>query len=210
MKNKYDLRRDALRERGQNFSDLGNLVALSFNVYKKIHSLAAPYNNRQIGSDFYIPPSKELFTENIRRPKSEIENSIQNRMINSAIDFYESTKGTLQLAEPHPSIIHSFQIPRTAFELSEAPISLANKLNKNLHSVKSITKLEIHGFGRIDPIYFENLKIEDFGFLIIRPKMGRTGVPVVNFWEALFFKKHHSFIIDHVDAEINPRYCGLV
>jgi glutathione peroxidase-family protein len=134
-------------------------------------------------------------------------------MVSSTIDFYSKNKGKKQLVEPHPSIHHSVQFSSSQFKLSEVENTkaIAAVLNKKFNSeVKSLTKIEILDHGDIRPIYLENLRPEKFEYLILRPKMGKTGVPVVKFWEALLYRQSSQFMIDHVDSEINPRYCGMI
>ncbi len=210
----YSARKDALRLKEDTFSDLGHLVVTSFDLYKKIHRLVAPYNTRQQGNLFYIPPTREFFRENIRSSNNLVESEILNRMIGATVDFYTKHKGKLQLVEPHPSVLHSVQFQAQKFKLTEVTDfeRILPKLNKSFNKtlVKNLVKLEIHDHGDIAPIYFENFKIEKFQYLILRPKMGKTGVPVVKFWEALFFKQPCQYLINHTDAEINPRYVGII
>ena len=210
----YSARKDALRLKGDTFSDLGQLVVTTFDLYKKIHRVVAPYNSRQQGNSFYIPPSRDFFRENIRSSNNLIEAEILNRMISSTVDFYTKNKGKMQLVEPHPSVLHSVQFQAQRFKLTEVEnfSRLLPQLNKSFDktSVRNLVKLEILDHGNIAPIYFENFKIDKFQYLILRPKMGKTGVPVVKFWEALFFKQPHTYLINHTDAEINPRYVGII
>lgn len=209
----YAARKDALRNRAHSFNDLERLVVLTYDLYRKIHKVVAPYNNRQNGNSIYVPPPRELFTENIRISPNLIESNLFSKMVNSTINYYAKNKGKKQLIEPHPSIHHSFQLNSSQFKLFEVENTkaISKALNKNFnYEVKSLTQLQINGFGEIQPIYFENLRIEKYEYLILRPKMGKTGVPSTKFWEALFFKKSYPYIIEHVDSEMNPRYCGVL
>lgn len=209
----YAVRKDALRISTESFNDLERLVVLTFDLYKKIHRVAAPYIARQLGSGIFIPPSRELFSENIRVSNNLLESALFSRMVSSTIDFYSNNKGKKQLTEPHPSLLHSVQFSADKFRLSEVENTkaIANSLNKKFnYEVKSLLRLDILDHGDIKPIYFDNLKLEKFDYLILRPKMGKTGVPVVKYWEALFYRKSYGYMIDHVDSEINPRYCGII
>jgi len=209
----YAVRKDALRISNENFTDLERLVVLTFDLYKKIHRVATPYIARQLGSGVFIPPSRELFSENIRVSNNLLESALFSKMVSSTIDFYSKNKGKKQLVEPHPSLHHSVQFSGNQFRLTEVENTkaIANSLNKKFnYEVKSLLQLEILDQGNIKPIYFDNLKLEKFDYLILRPKMGKTGVPVVKYWEALFYRQSHGYLIDHVDSEINPRYCGII
>jgi len=209
----YAARKDALRVANESFADLERLVVLTFDLYKKIHQVAAPYNSRQHGNGVYIPPTRELFTQNIRVSNNLLASSIFSKMVSSTIDFYTKNKGKNQLVEPHPSLHHSVQFQSRHFKLTEVENTkaIANVLNKKFnYDVKNLVRLDIEDHGEIKPLYFENLKMDKYEYIILRPKMGKTGVPVVKYWEALFYKQPYSYLIDHVDSEINPRYCGII
>ena len=209
----YAVRKDALRISNENFTDLERLVVLTFDLYKKIHRVATPYIARQLGSGVFIPPPRELFSENIKVSNNLLESALFSKMVTSTIDFYSKNKGKKQLVEPHPSLHHSVQFHSSQFRLTEVENTkaIANSLNKKFnYEVKSLLQLEILDQGNIKPIYFDNLKFEKFDYLILRPKMGKTGVPVVKYWEALFYRQSYGYLIDHVDSEINPRYCGII
>jgi hypothetical protein len=209
----YAARKDALRVSNETFQDLERLVVMTYELYRKIHKVATPYNNKQQDSSVYIPPSRELFTSNIRTSNNLLEASQFAKMVSSTIDFYTKHKGKRQLVEPHPSLHHSVQFNSKQFKLTEVENTkaLAAVLNKTFnYAVKTLTRLEILDHGDIKPIYFDNLPADKFEYLILRPKMGKTGVPVVKYWEALFYKQSHQYLIDHVDSNINPRYCGMI
>lgn len=209
----YTARRDALRTTNETFQDLERLVVMTYELYRKIHKVATPYNNKQHGNSHYIPPSRELFMSNSRVSSSLLESSLFSKMVTSTIDFYTKNKGKKQLIEPHPSLHHSVQFSGSHFRLTEVENTkaIAAVLNKKFNrEVSTLTRLEILDHGDIKPIYFENMKIEKFEYLILRPKMGKTGVPVVKYWEALFYRQPYHYLIDHVDSNINPRYCGMI
>lgn len=119
------------------------------------------------------------------------------------------TKGRKQLILPHHSTLHSCQFQKALFEISEVDVAEWKELSKrNFPSIKRVNKIELAG---CQPIYVENLKLkEDIKHIIIRQKLGKTGVPSTNAWEMLFYTNNCGFIIDHADAEINVRYVGMI
>jgi len=52
------------------------------------------------------------------------------------------------------------------------------------------------------------IPIAQINFLILRPKLGKLGMPSTSKWEVLVYKKNHGYIIDHVDSHINPKFSG--
>jgi hypothetical protein len=206
------LRRDALRLENETFSDLEPLIVSAFQLYSKIHKIAAPYNSRQLDNDIYVPPSREMFR--LKRNLGFFESALYTKMVTATIQFYEEHHGKKQLPEPHPSVIHSIQFSKNDFIVT--PIGKSSeldlKLNKRVDGKTNISKIEILNHGNLKPIYVENINGSDFGYLILRPKLGKTGVPVVKFWEALIFplSQKSNYLIDHIDSNINPRYSGLV
>jgi hypothetical protein len=206
------VRRDALIQVDHSFHDYERLVLSTYDYYRRVHQIVAPYNSRQNGADTYIPPSRDLFMNNMKVPSDINQHNLLSRMISATIDFYTKNQGKKQLVEPHPSILHSVQFQEKDFKLTKLYnfAWLVPKLNKRLGNVKSLAVLEILNHGKVTPIYFENLPDAQYKYLILRPKMGKTGVPVVRYWEALFFKKSFTYLINHTDSLINPRYAGVI
>lgn len=175
------------------FTDLLGIVAKHYHVYAAAEEFLSPYNARQRSKSFYTPPSRDELKASIKQGGM---NSISyNSFLTSLAKFCETTKGLRALPTPHPSTIHSIQVPEPAFELS----TVANK--------DTIThKLTIVG---ADPVFLNGVRNhEQIKFIILRPKLSKMGTPSVKDWEVLLFMNNHGYIPHWVDSNINTRWAG--
>ena len=222
------LRRDAFRLNSPDgtepsFRDCERWVAFAFSVYRKMHNIIAPYNNRQLQQKIYLPPEAERIKSAIIEEKmSDGDKALVTKMVNAACGYYGKHKGHKQLLEPHISTFHSVQFGKGQFKLEQVERSKIKELilssNKNNKAFipKSLVKLTItdENFGITQEFYLENVNREDLkniGRIILRPKLGKTGIPNVKYWEVLLVKgEHRSYLIEHADSNINPRWAGVL
>jgi hypothetical protein len=62
-----------------------------------------------------------------------------------------------------------------------------------------------------EPIYVADLRNPaQVRFVVLRPKLSRTGTPQVGSWEALFFRDTIGYVAHWYDSTINPRYAGTI
>jgi len=115
-------------------------------------------------------------------------------LLNSIIRFCEQHKGLRTLPTPHPSTIHSIQLPQPAFEL------------KN----KKPGETEVHIMGTDTPLIVKGLRDPDtVKFIIVRPKLSQLGTASSQNWEVLFYRTPLGYIPDWADSQLNPRYSGV-
>lgn len=208
----HKARLDVLRPGAEPFTDLQKQVKDTFWLYSKIEKFLAPYNARQAGNTMpYMPPSRDMIISAISLQPGRIclHDATVSAMMSAAVSFCEKHKGRKQLILPHHSTLHSCQFQKALFEISEIDVADWKKMsNRNYASIKKVNKIELAG---CQPIYIENLRVkEDIKHIIIRQKLGKTGVPSANAWEILLYSNNSGFIIDHADAEINVRYVGMI
>jgi hypothetical protein len=114
-------------------------------------------------------------------------------LLQSVIRFCETTKGNRALPHPHPSSIHSIQLPQPAFEL---------KTGKGGDTM-------VHIAGVVEPIVVRGLRNPDeVKFIIVRPKLSQLGTASATKWEVLFFRQALGYIPDWLDSMLNPRHSG--
>lgn len=188
---KWSARLDAFRPHG--FHDLVPIVNAHFRVTEAVAKFLGPYNARQRSSGgMYIAPDKDVLRQLIRQ--GGMNDFTYQAMLTSITRFCETTKGMRGLPEPHPSTIHSIQLPLPAFELSPGP---------NGSTMVSV-------MGTAEPIIVKGLRNADtIKFIIVRPKLSKLGTASANNWEVLFFNQQHHYIPDWVDSHLNPRYSGI-
>lgn len=187
---RWSVRLDAFRPHG--FSDLIPMLDAHFRVHEDLTKFLGPYNARQRSSNLpYHAPDKETLRQLV--PQRRMNDFSYNALLNSTIKFCESTKGMRALPEPHPSTIHSIQLPRPAFEFTAAG--------------GGSTMIQIIGIQ--EPIEVRGLRMPDeVKFIIVRPKLSKLGTASAKNWEVLCFRSALGYIPDWADSDLNPRYSG--
>lgn len=187
---RWSVRLDAIREHG--FSDLIPVVNQHYRAHEAAEKFLGPYNARQRNSGMpYRAPDKETLQQLI--PRGGMNEFSYSAYIASIIRFCEQTKGTRGLPAPHPSSIHSIQLPLPAFELSSAG-------NGDIH---------VGIIGVREPVLVKGLRLPDeVKFIIVRPKLSQLGTASAKNWEVLFYRQALGYIPDWADSQLNPRYSG--
>jgi len=191
---RWSARLDAVRAT-TDFTDLLTILGHHFRVFIDAEAFLGPYNARQRGMKIYTPPSKEQLKAVIKQ--GGMNDITYFNFINSLVRFCEQTKGTRALPTPHPSTIHSIQLPQPAFELT--PIQQHGSVS---------TELTVPG---AEPVYLSNVRLPgQIKFVIVRPKLSKLGTPVTKNWEVLLFNRNHGYLPTWVDTNLNPRWSGII
>lgn len=187
---RWDVRLEAYREHG--FGDLISVVNHHYRVHEAAEKFLGPYNARQRNSSYpYLAPEKEVLRQLI--PRNGMNEISYSAYLSAIIRFCEATKGTRGLPMPHPSSIHSIQLPLPAFELQSAGSGETN----------------VHIISIQDPVRVKNLRSPDqIRFIIVRPKLSQLGTASAKNWEVLFYRQDIGYIPEWADSQLNPRYSG--
>jgi hypothetical protein len=186
---RWSVRLDAKRPHG--FSDLVPMVATHLRAHEAAQKFLGPYNARQRAQKHYMAPDATLLREMIRQ--GAMNDFSYAALINSLIRFCEQTKGQRGLPEPHPSTIHSIQLPQPAFEI------------RNGEGGDTIVSI----IGIKEPLIVRGLRdASEVRFIIVRPKLSQLGTASASNWEVLFFRQAHGYIPEWVDSSLNPRWSG--
>jgi len=175
------------------FSDLIPLVSHHFNLHVQAAEFLGPYNAKQRGANRpYHAPDKETLRQVIRQGR--VNDFTYQAFLNGLIRFCEQTKGNRALPTPHPSVIHSIQLPIPAFECTSAG--------------NGDTMVQIAGVDT--PLVVKGLRQpEEVKFIIVRPKLSQLGTASAKDWEVLFWRTNLGYIPDWADTQLNPRYSGV-
>lgn len=187
---RWSVRLDAFRNHG--FGDLIPVVNHHYRAHEAAEKFLGPYNARQRNSSYpYRAPEKDALREMI--PRGGMNELSYSSYIASIIRFCETTKGTRGLPAPHPSSIHSIQLPQSAFELRSAGGG----------------DIDVHIMGVAESIRVKGLRLPDqVKFIIVRPKLSQLGTASAKNWEVLFYRQDIGYIPDWADSQLNPRYSG--
>lgn len=190
---RWSARLDAVRAT-TDFTDLLTIVGHHFRTFQAAEAFLGPYNARQRAQKIYSPPTREELRAAIKQ--GGMNDISYFNLINGLVRFCESTKGNRALPTPHPSTVHSIQLPQPAFEL--APAKDGGKI---------VTALTVPG---AEPVFLQGVRNpEQIKFVILRPKLSKLGTPSARNWEALLFNQNHGYLPHWVDTTINPRYSGI-
>jgi hypothetical protein len=174
------------------FSDLIPLVASHYKLHEQAVELLGPYNAKQRGGGkTYHPPTKDSLRQLIRQ--GGVNDFTYHAFLSSLVRFCEQTKGNRALPTPHPSVIHSIQLPLPAFSLTPG---------QNGDIMLQVMGVEV-------PLLVKGLRQHDeVKFVIVRPRLSQLGTASAKDWEVLFWRTNLGYIPDWADTAINPRYSG--
>lgn len=191
---RWSVRLDARRPASNNdFGDLETMVAAHFRMHQAIDSFLGPYNARQRNAGVgYQAPDRDTVRQLVRQ--GGVNDFSYSAMLNGVVRFCEEHRGLRSVPAPHPSTIHSIQLPAPAFELRQFG-----------------PETEVHVIGLEAPLVVRGLnEPSTVKFIIVRPKLGKLGTASASNWEVLFFRQNLGFVPDWADSQLNPRYSGLV
>lgn len=192
---RWAVRLNAIRQLAD-YSDLLSVVAHHYRAYALAEAFLSPYNARQRARSFYTPPSRDELKKAIKQ--GNMNDVSYFAMINNLMKWCETTKGARALPTPHPSTVHSIQVPEPAFEL--APVVKEGMMVTHQLSIPGAAPVFLNGVRNPESIKF----------VIIRPKLSQLGTPSVKDWEVLLFKENHGYIPHWVDSNLNPRWSGIL
>lgn len=174
------------------FSDLLPLVVHHYKLHEKAVEFLGPYNAKQRANKTYHAPTKEALKQLIKQ--GQVNDFSYLAFINSLVKFCEMSKGNRALPTPHPSVIHSIQLPAPAFECTPGQIG--------------DTMVQIAGVQA--PLVVKGLRQPDeVKFIIVRPKLSQLGTASAKEWEVLFWRTNLGYIPEWADSQLNPRYSGI-
>lgn len=195
---RHDVRRE---DRSHDFSDIAGVMVNNYYFYELIYKVVAPYEARQRDIDEftgerlspYVPPSVEFLLENIRKP-SFISAASHAGACRGVAAFCEYNRGMFALPVPHPTTIHSIQLPKGAFTIERQGAG-------HVVTVAGCkARFYIQGLNN-------HAKVK---FMVLRPKSSASGTPNLSHWELLTFDEDHGYIPLWVDSTANPRFAGNI
>jgi len=194
------------------FSDLLKIVACYYEQYSRASTFIGPWIAKQFGNAMFFAPSKEQLDSALGTQRSAISFRARSAFIDSLIGYLSKNKGKKTLITPSPSSHHSAQFPSGTFSISEVVDKRPQLRDDRALRKESKVLHRIEFANATSPVFVENLMIppDQINFVIVRPKLGKLGTASTTRWEVLLYKRHHSYIIEHVDSQLNPKYSGIM
>lgn len=191
---RWSVRLNAARPAGNpGFSDLLPVVAHHYKLHEKAVEFLGPYNAKQRGMNkTYHAPDRETLRQLVKQ--GGVNDFSYSAFLNSIVRFCETTKGNRALPTPHPSAIHSIQLPVPAFECT------AGQNGDTMIQIAGVeTPLVVKGLRQPDEVKF----------IIVRPKLSQLGTASAKEWEVLFWRTNLGYVPEWTDSQLNPRYSGI-
>lgn len=198
---RWSSRHDVARaDQTRDFYDIAGIMVNNFNFYELIYNVVAPYEARQRDTDEmgnrlspYVPPTPDFLRGNIRRP-SFISETVYDAAIRGIVTWCAENKGLFALPVPHPTTIHSIQLPLGSFSFTKRG---------------AVHVLQLHACKA--EFIIQRLKnIKNIKHVILRPRSSSSGAADISNWELLTFEEEHGYIPLWVDSTANPRFAGTI
>jgi hypothetical protein len=190
------------------YEDLSKALFSTFNTYQTLERKIAPYVAKNVNAGFPPGISREWIKENVSTGAG-MHPVMYIRMCECIETFFRESKGMKRLPYPHIVSHRSVHYGEGLFSIKPVldiePYLERTKSRVRKYAVNTVHEVEIDG---LDTLYIENLRGTGFKYLMLRPKLGKTGMPSVKNWEALLLKNNPGYLIDHIDTDKNPRYNG--
>lgn len=204
-------RADIKVPKGHSFEHMGNVIAAHYRVYEKLEKLISAYNIRQRNkSDTYIPPTLDWLSEMMGPNKASLVTNVTYKaMLTAAVNFCHKFQGNMNIPYASPVTHHSVQYQHHMFIIED--VSKEKELHVKLGIPATLKLFSLSLAGVDETLYFvppAGLKINSVGHILVRPRLGKLGVPSMTNWEVLGFNKRWDYIINHVDSQANPRWAG--
>lgn len=191
------------------FEDFILNIAVTFKTYKKIVDYTSAFASRNSSNPMFFV-AKEVVDEAIGKNPYGMNSTMYRHMIQSVESFFKENGQHRRLITADPLVQCSFQASSELFEIETLK---KNNWPKHYHwlntkeKVSSVSKISIIG---LEPFYIHNVKTKNIKHLVVRPKIGMSGVHNLQKWECLFFLKNYRYKIDQTDSNRNTKYLGRI
>ena len=198
-------RLNILRPDGVSYDDLANLVVGTFYTYRSLENYLSPMISKAFDTNLMITP--EEIESSVKRHQW-MNPVMYSKMVESAALFCNRNKGKKKLPLAEPKSHRSVHFRSSLFEIQPFDLDtwLKMKPMERNYRVHSVSKVYLDGVA--EPIFIENLRPENYKYLIIRAKLSKM-CNVSNNWEALFFKSAFDYNIEHIDLDYAPKSAHL-
>jgi hypothetical protein len=131
------------------------------------------------------------------------------RLLDAVEKFYMKNKNSRRLPSPHIISHRSVHYCEGLFEITQVDTDKYLQENKCVRNFKvnTVHKIEVAGHK---PFYIENMRRGNYKYMVLRPKLGKSGAPSLDHWEILLHNTNFGYNVEHIDTDKNPRYNGTI
>ena len=190
------------------YDDLARQIIITFKTYQEIESKISPLVSRNIGNSFFVM-SKDLMNTMVKNSFG-MNSFMYNRLLDSIERFYTSNKLMKRLPNAHIISHRSVHFSDSLFEIEQVDVEQYLKETQNRERNFKVVTVHKINVGGLTPFYIENMRRGNYKYLVLRPKLGKSGAPQPDKWEVLFYTTNFGYNVEHVDSDKNPRYNGTI
>ena len=192
----------------KNYDDLGRNVVATFKTLQDIERKFAPLLSRNADNPVFMF-TKDLIDTEVKN-RYGMHPKMYGRLLNSVEQFYAKNRMTKRLPMVDLVSSRSVHYGEGLFKIKEIDAKEYIEKNKisRKYKISNVFQLDIDGCE--ESIYIENMKRIPYKYIILRPKLGTSGMPTLNSWEILFSNKDLGYNVEHIDTDRNPRYNGTM
>lgn len=199
-------RTDIVRPTGR-YDDLAKLVVVSYKTYESIERLVSPTVSRNVDNSFFVL-TKEWINETLQNGY-RMNTFMYSRLLDAVEKFYSNNRSK-RLPSPHIISHRSVHYCAGMFDITHIDTdtylqSTSNRVRN--YKVTSVHRLDING---LEPLYIENMRSGNYKYLMLRPKLGKSGAPAMDRWEIQLYLTNFGYNVEHIDTDKNPRYNGTI
>jgi len=190
------------------FDDLARQIIITYKTYSDIEEKIAPLVARNSSNtSFFL--TREWIDEQIKNSYN-MNPSMYRRLLENIEKFYQKHKSSKRLPSPHIISHRSVHFGEGLFEIK--PIDITKYLEATKDHIRNFKVNSVHQINvdGINSFYIENMRYAKYRYMILRPKLGKSGAPMPDKWEILLFTSDLGYNVEHIDTEKNPRYNGNI
>lgn len=190
------------------YDDLARQLIATYRTYQAVEDKVAPVVSRNSGNDAFFL-SKEWIDESVKNSFG-MSSIMYRRFLDAVEKFYLKHKSSKRLPSPHIITHRSVHFGEGLFDVEQADVAKYLELTRDRvrnFKVNSVHRISV---GGVEPFYIENMRPGNFKYMILRPKLGKSGAPTVDRWEVLLFRTNLGYNVEHIDTDKNPRYNGSI
>lgn len=200
-------RTDILRTT-DSYDDLGKQLVITHKTYAEIENHVAPFVSRNAGNGMFVL-TKEWINAKVKNAYG-MNVFMYNRMLDAVEKFFIEFKNSRRLPSPHIISHRSIHFSEGLFEITQ--VDTQDYLNQTIRKdrrfkVNTVHKIEVAG---LKPFYIENMRNGNYKYLVLRPKLGKSGGFSIDRWEILLYHVNFGYNVTHIDTDKNPRYNGTI
>jgi hypothetical protein len=190
------------------YDDLAKQLVITYKTYAEIESNVAPFVARNADNSMFVL-TKEWIHEKVKNNHG-MNSFMYNRLLNSVEEFFTQYRTSRRLPSPHIISHRSIHLCEGLFDVKQVDTETYLKESPDRNRGFKVNTVHAIEIGGCRPFYIENMRKGNYKYMILRPKLGKSGAPTIDRWEILLYHVNFGYYVQHIDTDKNPRYNGMI